>query len=71
MYQVCITGTLRFKFPSHAGARKVYGAVVGCPGRIHGGLVPGGHRGSGGLGGAAQHIPHAGDDDEVHAAGGR
>ena len=65
-----MSGTLRFKFDFHAGARKVYGAVVLCSGRIHRGLVPGGYRSSGRVGGAAQHIPHAGDDDEVHVAGG-
>ena len=48
----------------------MYGAVVLCSGRIHRGLVPGGYRSSGRVGGAAQHIPHAGDDDEVHVAGG-
>ena len=46
------------------GARKVYGAVVRCSGRVHGGLVPGGYRSSGGLGCAAQHFPHAGSDND-------
>ena len=63
-----VPGTLISKFNPRAGARKMYGAVVRCSGRIHGSVVLGGYRSSGGLGGAAQHIPHAGDDDETHVA---
>lgn len=66
-----VAGTLISEFNPHAGARKMYGAVVRCAGRIHGSVVFGGYRSSGGLGGAAQYIPHAGDDDEIHVSDGR